>query len=138
MFKWNAVWIHGKTCVDNKNTYYYFRKTIDLRDVEGTKIYISAESKYKLYINEQYVSYGSLQSQPYYKYYDVLDISKYLSKGKNIIAVHVYYLGTIDVLVPGLLCQINDRRSNTIVETDSQWKVKQDTKASGFLLLCSQ
>lgn len=124
--KWDAKWIHGQNLENNKNTFYYFRKTIDIEQIEETKIYISAESKYKLYINEQYVSYGSLQSQPYYKYYDVIDISKYLVEGKNIIAIHVYYLGTIDDMVPGLLCQINDHTGKPIATTDHTWKVKQD------------
>lgn len=126
-FKWDGKWIHGNQLEHNNNTYYYFRKTINLDKVEDqTQIFISAESKYKLYINEEYVSYGSLQSQPFYKYYDVVDISQYLQEGDNIIAIHVYFLGTIDNIEPGVLCQINDQRGNTILASDETWKVKLD------------
>ena len=125
--KWNAKWIWGQQKNEERNLFYYFRKSFELTESPSDiKIYITAETKYKLYINGEYVSFGSLQSQPYYKYYDVVDATSYLKPGKNTIAVHAYYLGTIPDMIPGLLLEAVDGNGNVLVNSDETFKAKKD------------
>ena len=128
MFKrWKAKWIWGDRENEERNLYYCFRKRIHIADVSSEiKICISAETKYKLYINGRFVSYGSIQSQPYYKYYDEIDVTEYLLEGENTICVHAYYLGTVDGIAPGLLCEMTGGAGEYIAGSDSTWKCKRD------------
>lgn len=82
---------------DLKNQHVYFRKTFETDDIApSAHIYISADDYYKLYINGQYVGQGPAQGY-YFRYaYNQYDIRRFLSQGTNVIAVHVYYNGTIN------------------------------------------
>ena len=68
----------------------YFRKEIELGDlpVEGT-LNISADTRYKLYVNGTLVAVGPCKGDRQVWYFDTVDIAPYLKKGKNIIAVSV-------------------------------------------------
>ena len=63
----------------------YFRKEIELGDlpVEGT-LNISADTRYKLYVNGTLVAVGPCKGDRQVWYFDTVDIAPYLKKGKNI------------------------------------------------------
>src|SRR5271157_1427481 len=79
-----------------KNRFGLFRKTFDI----GTKapdhaiMKISVDSRYMLYINEQYVGRGIYRCNKHNWYYDEYDVARYLLQGKNVICIVVQYLGT--------------------------------------------
>lgn len=83
------VWIDsvGK----GMNQYVYFRKEIQVESLEqvDAEINLYAFSRYALYINDEYVNFGPVRSYPKHPYYDTFDLSSYLRKGKNVIAVKV-------------------------------------------------
>ena len=54
---------------------------------------ISADSNYALYINGELVESGQYGDYPHYKIYDEFDITKYCKKGRNIVAISVWYYG---------------------------------------------
>lgn len=112
--KWKAVWL-GEEDI-GQESYFLFRKEFDA--VEGGKfvLHISAERRCRLYINDTLVHQNLFSSQPYYKYYDSVDISPYIRSGGNVIGVIVKSstkLGLLAEITCGGLC---------IAATDESWK----------------
>ncbi len=79
-----------------QNSHVLFRKKFYCESTENTTIYISADDYYKLYINGAFVQQGPAPAYTSNYNYNVLDISSYLKKGENTIAVHTYYQGLIN------------------------------------------
>ena len=69
----------------------YFRKDITVADTKGLKavLNISAVSRYRLYVNGVAVLAGPCKGDRWRQYFETLDISGFLNKGENIIAVKV-------------------------------------------------
>ena len=55
---------------------------------------LSCDGDYTLYINGQYVASNQYGDYEWYKSYDSIDITHFLKKGKNSIAVLVWHFGT--------------------------------------------
>lgn len=83
-------------CTDHLNCHILFRSKFSVDSIEFIKMYISADDYYKLYINGVYVAQGPAPAHHYRYNYNELDISTYLVKGENTIAVHTYYQGLIN------------------------------------------
>lgn len=67
-----------------------FRKQVVLDTVPAAlPIRISADARYKLYINGTFVSYGPAKGDRTDWYYDEIDIAPALKSGKNVISVEV-------------------------------------------------
>jgi hypothetical protein len=93
-----ASWITTTTGDSTKsNSWHLFRKSVTLGAVPAKALArIGVDAKYWLYINSKLVVYeGGLKRgpNPYDTYYDEVDIAPYLQKGKNIVAVLVWYWG---------------------------------------------
>lgn len=100
---WKADWI----TVDNlpnpvpANLWLAFRKDFSLEKVpDGVQnralCRIACDSKYWLYVNGQLIVFeGQLKRGPTPNdtYFDVVDLSKHLKQGRNIVAVLVWYFG---------------------------------------------
>ena len=94
-------------------------------DIPGARavMRITADDYYKLYINGRYAGQGPAPAYPEYYYYNELDITPYLKKGKNVLAVHLYYQGLVNRVWNsgdgrfGIACEISETRC--IPETDS-------------------
>ena len=84
-------------CDEHRNRHILFRKKFfcDSLDFPAT-VYISADDYYKLYINGQFVAQGPTPSYHFNYNYNEIDVSKYLKKGENLIAVHTLYQGLIN------------------------------------------
>ena len=84
---WTPEWIHE----DKKSPrIVYFRRTIELAEVpENAYLNISADTRYKLYINGFLVEIGPSKGDREVWFYDSVDLASYLKKGKNIIGVQV-------------------------------------------------
>lgn len=78
------------------NYHVKFRKKLWLDSYETVKIRISADDYYKLYINGTFVCQGPAPAYAEYYNYNEIDISSFVKKGENMIAVHVYYQGLIN------------------------------------------
>ena len=92
---WQAKWIWDEDNFNKKNVWMCFRKDIILDAIpQVLYAYISADSKYWLYINGETVVYeGSVKRGPDDNsgYYDSIDIAPYLKTGENSICVLVWY-----------------------------------------------
>lgn len=79
-----------------KNSHILFRKNFSADDSGKTFIYISADDYYKLYINGRFVCQGPAAGYEFHYYYNKVDITDFIVKGNNTIAVHTYYQGLIN------------------------------------------
>ncbi len=69
----------------------YFRKGFTIDSVEKTEICVSADSRYRLYINGTYIATGPQKGDRFRKYYDVLDVTAHLRPGRNTVAAEVLH-----------------------------------------------
>lgn len=131
---WEARWV-GPT--ENKSQYgiYHFRKTFSLSSPpEKFIIHISADNRYRFFVNGIYVTEGPQLSDLRHWKFESLDISKNLKQGENTLAIQVAYLGEVaPVFMMGkqaaLIVQGDDAAS-AIVNTDKTWKYKEDESVS--------
>lgn len=81
-----ASWIWDSKCVND--SYVAFRKKFNLSEIPNQTIaYISAESKYFLWINETLVVLDGSSKRgptPYDSYVETVDLAPYLQKGDNL------------------------------------------------------
>ncbi len=90
----NAKWIWYPEKVTCPNTFVKARKVFTItKDIKSAKTFISADSRYKLFINGSFIIRGPAPYDPRYMYYDKIDIKKYLLKGKNVVSILGYYIG---------------------------------------------
>ena len=113
---------------------------------ESATLSISADSDYAAYLNGTLCAFGQYRSYPYDKVYDTVDITSLCQKGKNHLAVLVWYYGESNMTYypgkAGLLFQINAAgqclvASNTTVRsrmspTYSNHRQKKITSQMGF------
>lgn len=130
---WPAKWIWVEKDNNSKNLWVCFRKTFFINEkFESSNIQITADSRYYLYINGQYVNYGPVRCWPQEQSYDEIDIKRYLKQGKNVIAVLVnhYGISTFQYIngKPGLTAQveINYIKHTEKIATDTTWKSHMD------------
>lgn len=127
---WQAQWIWLS---EEENPMMLSRKSFELGDIpQKALLKITATSKYKLYVNGQYLLQGPARSAPHHQSFDQIEITPLLEKGINTIAVKVHYQTGkqsyhFDAR-PGLLAQLNlsFEAHQAIISTDQSWKVKAD------------
>jgi alpha-L-rhamnosidase len=89
--KW--IWLPGFKDSDDvvPGKVVLFRKTFELLEIptRACRICVSADTRYKLYINGTYVVQGPCKSYPTRWYYETIDIAPFLHAGTNIIAAKV-------------------------------------------------
>ena len=91
MFK-NAKWIWNSKAVGT-DCYCEFISNLIADKVCRSKIRISADSNYALYINGNFVESGQYADYPGYKVYDEIDITRHITQGKNTVFFVVWYYG---------------------------------------------
>lgn len=125
-----AEWISP---TDNNETgVFYFRKKVDINSVpEKFIIHVSADNRYRLYVNETLVSWGPAVGDILNWNYETVDIAPYLKKGKNIIASQVWNLGNLKGArqisnKTAFILQGNSTLENQI-NTNSSWLFAKDS-----------
>ncbi|MCI0396201.1 MAG: alpha-L-rhamnosidase N-terminal domain-containing protein, partial [Chloroflexi bacterium] len=91
-----AVWIGSSHPFDLHEAYLCFRSptTWQLeRKPDQAKLFITADSRYKLWTNGQFVGRGPGRSYPQHQCVDCLDLTAHLQAGANTLAVQVYQPG---------------------------------------------
>src|SRR3978361_830389 len=88
---WNASWINVPNTKPHDYGVYHFRKIFVLDEKpQHFIVHVSADNRYKLYINDSLVSFGPAKGDLYHWNFETVDIASYLNKGKNIIAAVVW------------------------------------------------
>ncbi|MBU0477186.1 family 78 glycoside hydrolase catalytic domain [bacterium] len=131
--EWSAKWVWANEAYDIRNKYLYGRKQFNIpTNVEKIVIRVSADSRYKLWINGRYVSRGPARCYPWKQSFDTVNILPYLKIGKNVMAIMVHQYGEstfsyihrwrAGFIVDGDILLKNGSCIN--IDTDSSWKVK--------------
>lgn len=85
--KW--IWQNGQASADE---YVQFYDTFSCNGGK-TVIRISCDTNYVLYINGKMAAYGQYAAYPDIRVYDTVDLSDYITEGKNTFAAVVWYWG---------------------------------------------
>ena len=139
----NWIWSRHYSGEDRERpTLMLFRKTFDVKsEVKKAIINISADTKYKLYINGEFVQFGPSRGDKQLWFYDEVDIKGALREGKNCIAVIVLRYpedpnkgnhGMIRTAIPGLMIdgEIETADESIDVSSDKGYRCYKDTRTS--------
>lgn len=123
-----AKWIWFPSQRTLANTFVLFRQEVDLTEVPtAVRGWISADSRYRLYVNGIPVQWGPAPSDPRFAEADPLDLKDFLHVGKNVIGIEVLYYGhgegTWPIGKPGLLFNLEIAGSATSLKlvSDASW-----------------
>jgi len=127
-------WITHKNAGASDNATYLFKKSFELESVAHAVIDISAQARYKLYINGSFVACGPCKGTREKTYFDTLDVTGYLKKGTNEIYVEVLQLVSDDmqgkmspiegvIRVGAMLLALELTCGDFVLKTDESWLV---------------
>ena len=125
---WTAGWISDPHAPPTAAGVYHFRKDFDLAaKVDRFPIRISADNRYRLFVNGVQVAEGPARGDLLHWRYETLDIASQLHAGHNAIAVLVWNMGDVRpaaqvTLRTALLVQ-GDSAEAAVVNTGAGWKV---------------
>ncbi|MFI5136925.1 MAG: alpha-L-rhamnosidase C-terminal domain-containing protein [Sphingobacteriales bacterium] len=128
---WNAYWIAAADESGREYGVYYFRKSIDLAVKPASFIVkVSADNRYKLYVNGVLISVGPARGDTYYWNHETVDLAPYLNTGKNSISAVVWneaeYRPEAQIsLRTGFILQGNTANEE-ILNTNNTWKCIRD------------
>ncbi len=107
------------------------RKSVELPETVSARLCITADTRYRAYINDVWVNDGPSRSWPHHYQYDSIDVSAFLRPGTNTIRVIAEYfgIGTFHQIPreAGLLAQleVTGNTGETLVfGTDDTWEVR--------------
>ncbi len=110
---------------------YCFRKKINLQEKPSEFIiHVSADNRYKLYVNEEFVSVGPALGDIRHWNYDIVDLAPYLKSGDNIIAAKVWNEGNLKAIAQfsyrtGFFMQGTNEQAQ-VLNTNDTWKCIRD------------
>jgi alpha-L-rhamnosidase len=128
---WKAQWITHPTESALDYGVFHFRKSFEMSSIpEEFIIHISADNRYRFFVNGQAVCFGPARGDMAHWFYESIDIAKFLKPGKNLLAAVVWNFGEDKPwaqfsLKTALIVQGNSAPEQ-IVNTDSSWKVIKD------------
>lgn len=92
--EWEAFWITHPTASVFDYGVFHFRNNFEVENLtDSTIVFVSADNRYRLFVNGTEVAHGPARGTLKHWRYETLNISKYLKKGKNLIAAEVFNLG---------------------------------------------
>jgi len=133
--RWDAFWIAVPNAPLHDFGVYHFRKKFSLDQKPSSFIiHISADNRYKLYVNDTMVSFGPARSDIYNWNYETIDIAPYLKQGRNVIAAIVWNFGEDRQEAQiswqtAFILQGNSTKEK-IVNTDASWVCVKDSAYS--------
>lgn len=93
---WRAYWVTAPNAPAHGYGVYHFRKELTLdKAPDKYLIHVSADNRYRLYVNEHLVSLGPARGDLDHWNFETVDIAPYLISGKNIIASTVWNDGDL-------------------------------------------
>jgi alpha-L-rhamnosidase len=129
--QWDASWISVPGESPSGYGVYLFRKILPVQSVPGKYVvHISADNRYKLYVNEKLVSFGPARGDMYYWNYETVDLAPYLVSGNNIIAAVVWNEGPLRPeaqisWMTGFIIQ-GDSPAESAITSNTTWKCRRD------------
>ncbi|MGZ8559737.1 MAG: alpha-L-rhamnosidase-related protein, partial [Chitinophagaceae bacterium] len=130
--QWNAFWITVPGEQPDVYGVYLFRKNIDLPAKPASfVIHVSADNRYKLFVNENLVSLGPARGDLTHWNFETVDIARYLQAGKNIVAAQVWNEAgwrpeAQITLRTGFILQ-GATEAEKLLNTNNEWKCIKDS-----------
>lgn len=92
----DAVWLLNRDVpATERDRRTHFRREIYLPEIpESVKIRVTADARYSLWINDQWVHHGPARGYQTHWPWDEIEISGYLRTGKNVLAALLYQYGS--------------------------------------------
>ncbi|KAK6062549.1 hypothetical protein SCUP234_02466 [Seiridium cupressi] len=130
--KW--IWVPGYDDIAKKGQFVLFRKSFEVKDkpIEDVPLHVSADTRYRLYLNGESISFGPCKSYLGRWNYETVNITPYLKTGVNVLAAKVLRfsiahdgcLSMVRSPLPGFIvhCDFTDHT----LHTDETWKAKKD------------
>src|SRR6185437_7126733 len=124
---WNAYWIAPANESGREYGVYYFRKSIDLAAKPSSFIvHVSADNRYKLYVNGTLVSLGPARGDTYYWNFETVDLAPYLVSGRNIVSAIVWndaeYRPEAQISLRTAFIVQGNTLTEEILNTNNTWK----------------
>lgn len=130
--RWKAHWILVPNEPGNVYGIYHFRKKFHVTALPSKFIiHVSADNRYKLYVNGTFVSLGPTRGDLYNWNFETVDIAPYLREGENLLAAVVWNfaeekpIAQITFNQTGFLVQGNTE-AEEIVNTNASWKCEKN------------
>lgn len=125
--RWKAHWISVPNEPSNSYGVYHFRKSFSLENVPSRFIvHVSADNRYKLFVNGVPVSLGPSRGDIYNWSYETVDLAPWLHSGKNVLAAVVWNfadqkpIAQISFNQTGFIMQGNSP-AEEVINTDNSW-----------------
>ncbi|KAK1148194.1 hypothetical protein N8T08_010839 [Aspergillus melleus] len=86
---WNASFSEERS--DTAGLFVHFRRTLVIEDgiPVSLRVFITADTRYQLYVNRQLVRYGPVKGDSTVWFNDQVDLAPYLVRGANSIRIHI-------------------------------------------------
>ncbi|MDR3709187.1 MAG: family 78 glycoside hydrolase catalytic domain [Capsulimonadaceae bacterium] len=130
-FSHSPSWIWSDDSGKTQNLFLAFRRVLDLpAQPESAVVRITADSRYELFVNGEWLGHGPARSFPSPWPVDSYDIAHLLREGPNVVAVLVNHFGisTFQYIAadPGLIAEVewDINGSRRAVVTDGAWRVR--------------
>ncbi|MCD7712124.1 MAG: glycoside hydrolase [Firmicutes bacterium] len=125
--RWDARWVSCPDEPENVYGIYHFRKNFEIKDIPAEFIvHVSADNRYKLYINGHLISLGPARGDIYNWNFETVNLALFLKTGKNILSAVVWNyaekkpVAQISFNQTGFLLQGNTE-TEKMVNTDHTW-----------------
>lgn len=130
--QWRAWWICAPNDAGREYGVYHFRRKFNLDSKPSSFIiHVSADNRYKLYVNGTLVSLGPARGDTFYWNYETVDIAPYLTSGKNIVAATVWneaqYRPEAQISLRTAFIVQGNSPAEEILNTDTGWRCMHDT-----------
>ena len=129
---WQAAWITVPGASATGYGVYYFRTRFELSSIPKIfPVHVSADNRYKLFINEKIVSIGPARGDIAHWNFETVDLAPFLHTGKNVIAAQVWNEGdwraeANSTLKTGFILQ-GGTAAAQVLNTNESWKCIQDS-----------
>ena len=133
-----ASWIAHPDISGHEYGVYHFRKTVELETTpEHFNVHVSADNRYRLYVNGVSVVAGPQRSDVMHWRYEEVDVAPYLRTGSNVIAAVVWHWGEHKPVAQhsyrtGFLIRGATAEEATIDTGVTSWKVVANTAYSAL------
>ena len=135
-----ASWIAPPGVPGDSFTVFHARRTFVLATVPTRfVVHVSADNRYRLYVNGVQVSSGPQRSDVTHWRYETLDLAPHLRAGRNVIAALVWNWGAARPVAQhsnrtGFLLQGNGQVEAALVNTGTGWKLLRDPAYSPIVI----
>jgi len=131
---WQAKWIWCQGEQSPRNFRMNARCEFGVpRGAKSARLHITADSRYRLFLNGAWIGDGPARSFPHRQQFDTYDVTAQMAPGKNVVAVHVWHYGesTFHYIHGrgGLLCQVEavtGKGAKVVAATGGSWRVLPD------------